>query len=96
MIWVVDANDTARMTEARSELDELMKEAKLKNVPMLVLANKSDLVMAKDADEIADLMKLKEITGREIKCVSVSAKTGDGLQDAFDWAVDILQKNKKK
>ena len=51
-IWVVDANDEARFEEARSELDVLMKDAKLLKVPMLVLANKSDLLAAKNADEV--------------------------------------------
>ena len=48
----MDANDDGRFEEARSELDSLMKEPKLAKVPMLVLANKSDLLTAKDADEV--------------------------------------------
>merc|ERR1712032_829204 len=52
LIWVVDANDADRFGEARSELDKLMKEPKLEKVPMLVLADKSDLLSAKTAEEI--------------------------------------------
>ena len=48
----MDANDSGRLEEARSELDELMKEKKLLGVPMLVLANKADLLSAKSHDEV--------------------------------------------
>ena len=48
----MDANDDGRFEEARAELDQLMKEPKLAKVPMLVLANKSDLLSAKDEDEV--------------------------------------------
>merc|ERR1719454_1059036 len=90
LIWVVDANDDDRFAEARSELDALMKEKQLDRVPMLVLANKSDLVGAANADTVAERMGLAGIKGRKMECKSVSGKTGDGLRDAFDWAVGIM------
>ena len=92
LIWVVDANDDGRFEEARAELDQLMKEPKLAKVPMLVLANKSDLLSAKDEDEVSIAMKLTSIKDRKVKCLSVSAKTGDGLQDAIGWAINIVEK----
>ena len=40
-------------------------------------------------------MNLQNIKERSIKCYSVSAKTGDGLKDAIDWAVTIIAEKKK-
>lgn len=62
---------------------------------MLVLANKSDLIGAANADAVAEAMGLAAIKGRKIECKSVSAKTGDGLKDAIDWAVGIVAEKAK-
>ncbi len=48
----MDANDTRRFAEARSELDSLMKEVKLEKIPVLVLASKSDVLGAKDVGQV--------------------------------------------
>ena len=40
------------------ELDKLMLEAKLKGVPMLVLANKSDLIGAATAEKVLFVFKV--------------------------------------
>ena len=52
LIFVVDSADKARLEEAGAELSKLVGEEKLKNVPVIVFANKQDLVHAYDADEV--------------------------------------------
>ena len=56
LIYVVDAADRKRIDEAGFELDEILSEEKLATVPLLVFANKSDLLQAKSADEIAEAL----------------------------------------
>ena len=51
-IWVVDSNDDSKFVESGSELQTLLADPKLKGVPLLILANKSDLFTAKDADTV--------------------------------------------
>lgn len=53
LIFVVDAADEKRLSESGSELFNLVNEPQLKNVPILVFANKQDLVHALPPDEVA-------------------------------------------
>merc|ERR1711990_1162090 len=49
MVYVVDSSDEVRLGECSEELQSLMKEELLANVPLLVFANKQDLQTALDA-----------------------------------------------
>ena len=49
IIYVIDSTDTNRMEEVKTNLDELMNEDLLRNVTLLVFANKQDMEMAADA-----------------------------------------------
>ena len=48
---MVDSSDDARITECNEELKALLEEAKLAKVPLLVFANKQDL-MGLSAEEV--------------------------------------------
>ena len=54
ILYVVDSSDEERLTECNEQLKQLMKEEKLKKVPLLVYANKSDLPNVFEADEIVE------------------------------------------
>ena len=61
LIYVVDAADRKRVDEAGYELNEILGEDKLATVPLLVFANKSDLLQAQSADDIAESLSLRRI-----------------------------------
>lgn len=42
-MFVVDSSKPSRLPEARKVLKKILKEEKLRNVPVMVLANKKDL-----------------------------------------------------
>ena len=87
-VYVVDSADCERMEEASSELGELLgKEDKLAGVPVLVFANKQDLLNAETADVVWEKCRLSDISDREIHIQACSAKTGDGLQEGMEWLV---------
>ena len=50
-----------RLKECATELVSLLEEENLKEVPMLVYANKQDLQFALDADAVMDQLKLSDI-----------------------------------
>ena len=50
-IFVVDSSDDQRITECNEELKALLNEDKLSKVPLLVFANKQDL-MGLSAEEV--------------------------------------------
>ena len=59
----------------------------LATVPLLVFANKSDLLQAKSADEIAEALSLFNIKDRPWQIQACSAKTGNGLEPGLKWVV---------
>ena len=52
LVYVVDSSDEQRLKECSDELQNLIQEENLKNVPVLVFANKQDLQLALDAEEV--------------------------------------------
>jgi ADP-ribosylation factor-like protein 3 len=64
LVWVIDSADRKRLEETRAELAEILEEEKLAGVPLLVLANKQDLVNALRPDDIADTLNLCSLRDR--------------------------------
>lgn len=62
------------------ELAELTEESSLTGVPLLVFANKQDLVTAAPAAEIAEGLSLHTYRDREWQIQACSALTGEGVQ----------------
>nr|XP_042120713.1 ADP-ribosylation factor-like protein 3 isoform X1 [Peromyscus maniculatus bairdii] len=94
LIYVIDSADRKRFEETGQELTELLEEEKLSCVPVLIFANKQDLLTAAPASEIAEGLNLHTIRDRVWQIQSCSALTGEGVQDVQpyceDWSV-LLQ-----
>jgi len=90
LIFVVDANDVARFDEARTELWLLLTEPQLKDVPLLVFANKQDLPKAANIGDLADKLQLANIKHRPWYIQASCATTGDGLYEGLDWLCDQI------
>jgi len=52
LVYVIDSADRRRITECSQELTTLLTEEKLAGIPLLVFANKQDLLQALPADEV--------------------------------------------
>ena len=91
---MVDSADTARTAEAHEELQNMLKEEDLKNVPLLVFANKQDLALALTAQEIAEALTLDTIKDRKWSIFACCALTKEGIQEGMEWLVKNLQKPK--
>lgn len=87
LVYVVDSSDRRRLEESVTELNELLHEDKLSGVPLLVFANKQDLLQALGSQEISETMQLHNVREREWTIQAASAKTGEGLQDGMEWLV---------
>ncbi|GBG60510.1 hypothetical protein CBR_g5686 [Chara braunii] len=73
------------MNEARTELLSIMKEESLKNVILLVLANKQDLEGAMSPAEITEKLCLKTLPQGAWFVQTTCAATGEGLTEGLDW-----------
>ena len=87
LIYVIDSADVRRLEETGVELGQLLEEDKLASVPLLIFANKQDLMNAAPASEIGDALNLHSVRDRPWHIQAASAKTGEGLQDGMEWVV---------
>ena len=95
MVYVIDSADRKRIEETGLELADLLEEDKLSGVPVLVLANKQDLVTALSPDEVAEGLNLYSIRDRPWQIQACSAKTGEGLQDGMEWLVKQVRPSRR-
>ncbi|XP_023849586.2 LOW QUALITY PROTEIN: ADP-ribosylation factor-like protein 3 [Salvelinus sp. IW2-2015] len=95
LIYVIDSADRKRFEETGQELAELLDEEKLSGVPVLIFANKQDLLTAAPASEIAEGLNLHTIRDRVWQIQSCSALTGEGVQDGMNWLCKSVNAKKK-
>jgi len=83
------------MDETREELHQLLEEEKLRSVPLLVLANKQDLLNSLSVEEIETILQINSIheNTRPRKIAPCSAKNGQGLKDGVEWILDHMNKH---
>lgn len=60
---------------------------------MLVLGNKNDLPEAIGVEELIEKLDLKSITGREVCCYSISAKSKKNIDITLDWLIRTSNKS---
>lgn len=96
LIYVVDSSDRTRFEETGEELNELLEEEKLQRVPVLVFANKQDLVGAASASDLSDgdALNLQSIRDRPWQIQACSALSGEGLEDGLTWVVKTINSKK--
>ncbi|KAK7094421.1 ADP-ribosylation factor-like protein 3 [Littorina saxatilis] len=95
LIYVIDSADRKRLEETGEELRELLEEEKLAGVPVMIFANKQDLVNACAAHEIAEGLNLNSIRDREWRIQPCSAISGEGVRDGIEWVIKTCNSKKK-
>ena len=88
-----------RFDEARRELVFLLEDSELRNVPLVILANKQDCRESVMPVEVGESLGVSRLTDREWHIQGTSAMSGDGLLDAFlmlSKFVKNYQKTKKR
>ncbi|GKV31379.1 hypothetical protein SLEP1_g40073 [Rubroshorea leprosula] len=103
VVYLVDAYDKERFAESKKELDALLSDESLANVPFLILGNKIDLPYAASEDELRYHMGLTNFTtgkGKvnledtnvrplEVFMCSIVRKMGYG--DGFRWLSQYIK-----
>lgn len=92
VIFVVDSSveNASELELARKALREATQHERLKNVPLVVFANKSDLPSSRSASEIATAMQLagEEFAGRAWHIGACCAKKGEGVHEGIRWVLE--------
>ncbi|NXG15026.1 ARL14 protein, partial [Grallaria varia] len=84
LLYVVDSSDKRRLEESRKEFELILKNESIKNVPVVVLANKQDLPGALNAEDITRRLKMKKYCSDRTWYVQpCCAITGEGLAEAL-------------
>ena len=96
ILYVVDAADEGRLTECNDQLKLLMKEEKLRQLPLLVYANKSDLKNVFEADEIVEKLELTDIVDRDWSLYACSALKGFGIMEGMNWLMEKVSERINK
>jgi len=92
IIFVIDASDPERFTEATNELNKIMQAEELTHAPLLVLANKQDNPGAVSGDALTTQLDLPKFVGtRPYLVQSANATSGTGLWEGLTWLVDKLK-----
>lgn len=95
LLFVVDAADPDRFTEARDELFGIISHESMRSVPFVVIANKSDLPTAIKPSEMINSLGLHSISKRRWYIQSSCAVTGEGLLEATKQLADMIKENRK-
>ena len=77
------------------ELSELLAEEKLMGVPVLIFANKQDLMNAARSSDIAEGLNLHTIRDRPWHIQACSAMNGEGVKDGLNWISKNIQRKRK-
>lgn len=103
IIFLVDAADRTRFQEAKEELDHLLDEPALCDVPFVILGNKIDIPTAASEDELRHKIGLhnhlsfrRELQkkGNELRPVElfmVSVLKRMGYAEGFQWLAQFLK-----
>ena len=83
IVFIVDANDPSRFTDARKELTILLNEEDTAEVPFLILANKQDLPGSVTPSRVAEELGLDSVNSERVLVRGTSAQTGDGIREAL-------------
>jgi ADP-ribosylation factor protein 1 len=65
LIFVVDSNDTDRVSLAAEQLHAILNDEEMRNVVLLVFANKSDLPHALSTSELTDRLGLYRLRDKK-------------------------------
>merc|ERR1712223_1556584 len=95
--FVVDSNDRERIDDslgadnsAKEELHRMLAEDELRDVNLLVFANKQDLPNAMSVNEVTEKLGLNQLRNRRWHIQSCCAITGDGLYEGLEWISNCL------
>lgn len=88
LIFVVDCSDTERVKTAVEELLSILNEPTLRDVVLLVFANKQDLPKAVTCSELCEMLGLKRRKRWHVQpCVATKCQ---GLYEGLDWLSNQL------
>ncbi|CAF0790494.1 unnamed protein product [Adineta steineri] len=91
LIFVIDSHDVERLNESKDDMDRMLGEDELRDIPLLIYLNKIDLPNGLKQEYAIKEMKLNDIRNRQWYVQSCSAYTGDGVHEGLDWLMRAMK-----
>ncbi|EHB17678.1 ADP-ribosylation factor-like protein 14 [Heterocephalus glaber] len=96
LVYVVDCTDKQRLEASRKEFKHVLKNEHIKNVPVVILANKQDVPGALTAEDITRMFQVKKLcSDRNWYVQPCCAITGDGLTEGFEKLTGFVKSHMK-
>lgn len=102
IVFIIDAQDRNRLLESKEELDGLLSDEQISDVPILVLGNKIDVPRAISEDELRQIFGLhghttgkgnvsrKDLQRRPMEVFMCSVLKRQGYGEGFRWLSQYL------
>ncbi|KAI8868785.1 putative ADP-ribosylation factor 6 [Ramicandelaber brevisporus] len=91
LIFVVDSNDRERIIEAAEELRRILSDEVMKNVMLLVFANKQDIPTAMTPAEVTEKLGLHAMHEINWYVHPACALSGEGLYEGLSWMTNNIK-----
>ncbi|OCT80828.1 ADP-ribosylation factor-like protein 14 [Xenopus laevis] len=92
LVYVVDSNDSKHLNESKKEFQHVLQNELIKNVPVVLLANKQDLPGALNAEEITRKFNMKRYcSDRDWYVQPCCALTGQGLAEGLSKVTEFVK-----
>jgi GTP-binding protein SAR1 len=96
IVFLVDAADPDRLPEARQELDAVLADGEVQDVPVVILGNKLDKLGAISEEQLCEALGISgSLTGKEVRVVDPNIRPLEvfmtsvvvriGYTEAFQW-----------
>ncbi len=93
LIYVIDSADVGRFEEATLAFEAVKEQTHLHATPIMLVANKQDLLDACGVVEIEQQFHTDRIQqGAPFSIQPMSAANGNGVSDGMKWLVNALEK----
>ncbi|ANB11123.1 Arf family GTPase ARL3 [Sugiyamaella lignohabitans] len=98
VVFVVDSTDRTRIEQCRDALDKIVSSESIEGTPILMLANKQDQEDRLEVEDIKEIFNkiAEKMSARDSRVLPISALDGTGVEDATEWLVSRLVRNKQQ
>lgn len=97
LFWVIDCSDKSRFEESRLELGQILQDNSFaSDTPVFILANKMDKPTAISVKSISEELRIDELKllhKGPVAAYPVIGKSGQGVLQAFQAAIDVVVNN---
>lgn len=96
VVFVIDSADKRRLEETGLELHRLLQSPTLSGIPLLILANKQDMIDALPSQKVVLGLNLGAVRDRDWHVQACSARDRRGVEEGFAWVLSQATKAAKR